>query len=404
MSLSVLGFFFCFAFTSQAHEPITTKVRFNKEVIRVLQRNCLGCHHSGGIAFSLATYDEARPWAKAIKEEVLEKRMPPWRAKKGYGEFRNAPSLAQRDIDLLVNWVEGGAPKGDDKDLPSGPLVSSDWQLGKPELILTPAAETKIAAGTDESRTFVLPTNLKTDRWLTALDLQPRNAAVAHCAKFYILKGGESDDAPMMPVKEVPRADLQNNIAFATWMPGQKTFALGDGVAQFISAGSRIAVTIHYHGSGEAATDLPMVGLYFAKSPPTKQLRYVSLTGPDTVIPTGDEWHRSTTAFTTTNDTEAVGIRPTVHPLMTSLQATAYFPDGSQQVLIWTRGYQFDWPPTYYFKQRVALPKGTRIEVVTYFDNSDNNQNNPSNPAKPVRWSELATEPWCVLLLADAVQ
>jgi len=404
VSLSVLGFFFCFAFTSQAHEPITTKVRFNKEVIRVLQRNCLGCHHSGGIAFSLATYDEARPWAKAIKEEVLEKRMPPWRAKKGYGEFRNAPSLAQRDIDLLVNWVEGGAPKGDDKDLPSGPLVSSDWQLGKPELILTPAAETKIAAGTDESRTFVLPTNLKTDRWLTALDLQPRNAAVAHCAKFYILKGGESDDAPMMPVKEVPRADLQNNIAFATWMPGQKTFALGDGVAQFISAGSRIAVTIHYHGSGEAATDLPMVGLYFAKSPPTKQLRYVSLTGPDTVIPTGDEWHRSTTAFTTTNDTEAVGIRPTVHPLMTSLQATAYFPDGSQQVLIWTRGYQFDWPPTYYFKQRVALPKGTRIEVVTYFDNSDNNQNNPSNPAKPVRWSELATEPWCVLLLADAVQ
>jgi len=399
-----LAFFFCL--TSQAHEPITTKVRFNKEVIRVLQRNCLGCHRAGGIAFSLATYDEARPWAKAIKEEVLEKRMPPWRAMKGYGEFRNAPSLAQRDIDLLVNWVEGGAPKGDDKDLPAAPLVSSDWQLGKPDLILTPAAETKIAAGTDESRTFVLPTNLKTDRWLTSIDLQPRNGTVARSAKFYVLKGSEGDDAPMMPVKreDSARADLQNNIALATWMPGQKTLAFDDGVAQLIAAGSRLVVTIHYHGSDEAATDLPVVGLYFAKSPPTKQLRYVSLTGPDTVMPAGDEMHRATMSFTTTNDTEALGIRPSVHPLMTSLQATAYFPDGSQQVLIWTRGYQFDWAPTYFFRQRIALPKGTRIEVVTYFDNSDNNQNNPNNPAKPFRWSELATEPWCVLLLADAVQ
>src|SRR5439155_7727694 len=60
-----------FVFTSSAHEPITTKVRFNKEVIRTLQRSCLGCHHPGGIAMSFATYDEARPLSKAIKEEVL---------------------------------------------------------------------------------------------------------------------------------------------------------------------------------------------------------------------------------------------------------------------------------------------------------------------------------------------
>src|SRR4030095_8702015 len=118
---------------ASAHEPVTTKVRFNKEVIRVLQRSCLGCHRPGGIAMSLATYEEARPWAKAIKEELLEKRMPPWHAVKGYGEFRNAPLLTQRDVDMIVNWVEGGAPKADDKDLPPSPLFSNDWQLGKPD-------------------------------------------------------------------------------------------------------------------------------------------------------------------------------------------------------------------------------------------------------------------------------
>src|SRR5512143_506952 len=101
--------------SGSAHEPITTKVRFNKEVIRVLQRSCLGCHRPGGIAMSLATYDEARPWAKAIKEELLEKRVPHWHPMKGYGEFRNSPSLTQQDVDLVVNWVEGGAAKGEDK-------------------------------------------------------------------------------------------------------------------------------------------------------------------------------------------------------------------------------------------------------------------------------------------------
>ena len=88
---------------ASAHEPITTRVRFNKEVIRVLQRNCLACHHPDGVAMSLATYEEARPWAKAIKEELLEKRMPPWCVVKGYGEFSNAPSLTQRDVDMIVN-------------------------------------------------------------------------------------------------------------------------------------------------------------------------------------------------------------------------------------------------------------------------------------------------------------
>jgi hypothetical protein len=117
---------FPFAFAI-AHEPITTRVRFNKEVVRVLQRSCLGCHRTGGIAMSLATYEEARPWAKAIKEELLEKRMPPWHAVRGYGEFRNAPPITQREIDLIVNWVEGGAPRGDEKDLPPGPLFSDGW-------------------------------------------------------------------------------------------------------------------------------------------------------------------------------------------------------------------------------------------------------------------------------------
>ncbi|MFY9554880.1 MAG: hypothetical protein WAV47_09225, partial [Blastocatellia bacterium] len=301
---------FPFAFTSSAHEPITTKVRFNKEVVRILQRSCLGCHHSGGIAMSLAAYDEARPWAKAIKEEVLEKRMPPWHAVKGYGEFRNAPSLAQRDIDIIVNWVEGGAPKGDDKDLPAGPLFSNDWQLRKPDLILKPDAEAKIAADADEYRKFVLPANLNQDRWLTAIDLLPGNGALVHCAEFYFLRGDTPVQAStMMAVKNEGGAlsdpmNLPARLPFATWMPGQKTVELPQGVAQLLPARTRIGVTIHYRGSGEAATDLTAVGLYFAENPVTRQLLSMPVIGPDTVIPVGVEPRQLKITITADTDFE----------------------------------------------------------------------------------------------------
>ena len=354
---------------------------------------------------SLATYDEARPWAKAIKEELLEKRMPPWHAVKGYGEFRNAPSLTQRDIDLIVNWVEGGAPKGDEKDLPATPLSSNGWQLGKPDLTLKPDIESKIAADADEYRSFVLAPNLKEDRWLTAIDLQPGNGAVVHCAKFYSLKSvADASAVSMMQVKNEESAssvDLRYAPVLATWMPGQKPVALDDSVALLLPAGLRIAVKIHYRGMGEASADLSTVGLYFAKTPPRKPVQEIAITNADAIIPVAAEPTRLKVSFATQSETEAIAIRPRVHPLVVSLQATAYRPDGSEEVLIWTRGYQFDWEPTYYFKQPVVLPKGTRVDVIVYFDNSEGNQKNPNDPPKSQRWSELSTDALCALLVVN---
>src|SRR5207249_1208433 len=112
---------------------------------------------------------------------------------------------------------------------------------------------------------------------------------------------------------------------------------------------------IHYRGAAEATSDLSRVGLYFAKTPPRKQVQLLQITRPEAVIRVGAEPQQLKTSITTQSDAEALAIRPRVHPLVVSLQATAYLPDGSEQVLIWTLGYQFDWEPTYYFKQPVAL-------------------------------------------------
>ena len=368
--LALLIFAFCASSvaisSARAHEPITTKVRFNKEVIRVLQHSCLACHRQGGIApWSLVTYDEARPWAKAIKEEMLEKRMPPWRAVKGYGDFRNAPQLNQREIDLIVNWVEGGAPKGDDKDLPAGPLFSTDWQLGKPDLILKAERPVKVASDEDGRRKITLPADFKQDRWLAAIDLMPGNGSVVHCATFYLDAGAKTS------------GDKASSLVLGTWSPGQKTVALPDGVAQLIPAGSRLVVEMHYRGAGADVEDASAVGLYFARALPQKRVQEVALSGADANVPAGAALHRFKSSIEITTDTEAVAIRPAVNPLLVSLQATAYRPDGTQEVLIWTRGYQYDWRTTYYYKQPAVLPKGTRVEVVAYFDNSDGQPQQP---------------------------
>jgi hypothetical protein len=106
---------------AQGHDVISTKITWSREVSRIVYSRCASCHHEGGAAFSLMTYQDARPWAKAIKEEVLARRMPPWNAVKGFGEFRDDQGLTQEQIEVIADWVEGGAPEGDPAWLPPVP-------------------------------------------------------------------------------------------------------------------------------------------------------------------------------------------------------------------------------------------------------------------------------------------
>lgn len=106
------------------HDIITTKVTFDREIVRLFNAHCISCHREGGSAFSLETYKVARPWAKAIEEEILTRRMPPWGAVKGFGDFRNDQGLTEEQLELIVDWEEGGAPEGEEKNLPPPPKLT----------------------------------------------------------------------------------------------------------------------------------------------------------------------------------------------------------------------------------------------------------------------------------------
>ncbi|MDP8980432.1 MAG: hypothetical protein M3O35_07560 [Acidobacteriota bacterium] len=119
-----------------AHDVITTKITWSREISRLFYNRCAACHRESGSSFSLTKYEEARPWAKAIKEEALERRMPPWGAVKGFGNFRDDQGLTQEELHLISDWVEGGAPEGDPALLPKlpdfgqpAPVVSTGPEL-----------------------------------------------------------------------------------------------------------------------------------------------------------------------------------------------------------------------------------------------------------------------------------
>jgi hypothetical protein len=400
-----------------AHEPITTKVMFNKEVIRILARNCLACHAPGKIKsdISFTTYEEARPWAKAIKEEVLEKRMVPFQAVKGYGSFVHDYTLPQRDVELLVSWIEGGAPRGDAKDYPKEEIekliAGKEWPLGKPDLILQPDKEVKIAAeGDDETHCIALPTNLKEDRWINAIDFQPGAGAVVHSANLFVVppSGGKAPAkanlfvVPPSGGKAPAKAGTTNNCPpnaerIGLWAPGQLVNRLPEDSAIKLPAYSRVVMQIRYRKNGEAATDRSSVGLYFAKGPISKSVRNVAINAPATIIPANAESYRVKASYTINEPTDAVAIRPLLFPFAKSIEAIAYRPDGSVEVLIWAKDYRFDWQPAYLFKKPVALPKGARIEVTAYLDNSENNRNNPNDQGAQAQFAD----PLCELSLTS---
>jgi hypothetical protein len=118
--------------SASGHDYITTKITWSQEISRIFFKRCSGCHRQGRTAPALTTYDEVRPWAKAIRDEVLERRMPPWGAVKGFGEFRDDQSLSQPEMDLVVAWVEGGSPKGDEIYLPPLYTIESPPEVRKP--------------------------------------------------------------------------------------------------------------------------------------------------------------------------------------------------------------------------------------------------------------------------------
>ncbi len=173
-----------FPYDLSGQRPETREVTFARDVAPIVYANCAYCHRPGEVApFSLMTYRDARPWARAIKQAVTQKTMPPWRAHPDFGDFRNPRVLSEADIATIAAWVDGGAKEGNPADTPAPPQFSDGWQIGTPDLVLTMAEPVKIpASGTIPYQTY--PTNyvFPEDTWIQAIEVRPGNRRVVHHA------------------------------------------------------------------------------------------------------------------------------------------------------------------------------------------------------------------------------
>src|SRR5262249_7007978 len=336
----------------ESHEPVTTRVTFNKEIVRIFQRHCLACHDSSNITnIPLATFAQARPWAKAFKEEVLERRMPPSQAVKGFGQFQHDYTLTQREIDLIVSWVEGGAPKGDDKDLPPQ-AASGDWTLGKPDLILElPPEQTISSAPGPETRCVTLPTNLSSDVSVTAMDFHASDNVQG--AAFGIASGRES--------KSAARCGTAVADPLGSWVPGQPVARWPKGTGRRLPARAVIVMQIRYRNGTQPVNNRSELGLYITKARGTRFLGTITIASAPTDIPAGATSHRLKASYDVPEAWEAISVRPLLFPFAKSIEVTAHRPDGADEVLVWARDYRYDWQPDYVFEKPLALPRGTRV-------------------------------------------
>lgn len=382
-------------------EVKNTDLTFNRDVARIIFKNCSECHRPGEVApFSLLDYNDVSKRAKQIAEVVQSKLMPPWRAERGFGTFTNERHLSADEIQTLVDWVDAGAAEGDPKAKPKPPKFVEGWQLGKPDMVLELPSYTIPAEGKDIYRCFVIPLTFK-GQWVEGIEFRPGNRRIVHHALMFLDPSGkarEQDNSDPEPgyatsggLGFIPMFSLGG------WAPGTMPYRLAKGVSKPLPGGIDMVVQMHYHPSGKPETDQSRIGVYFAKKPPKRRDIDLILGSLNINIEPGDKEYRLQDSMRVPVDVEVHGIVPHAHYLAKEIKITARPPRGKDVPLLWIKDWDFDWQEHYRYAKPVPLKAGTRIDLEFIYDNSEKNPNNPSKPPIQVKFGEQTTDEMCLL-------
>jgi len=347
---------------------------------------------------SFLSYQETRPWAKAIKQAVTVRKMPPWYADPHTGEFRNDRTLPASGIAQISAWADAGAPEGNPADAPKPLSFVEGWQIGRPDLILEMPSEFSIPSqGTVEYQYIVIPTGLKEDRWVQAAEARPGNRAVVHHIIAFIREPGSKwlKDAvpgvPFVPAKGGHERGVMADDNLTGFAPGMPAEILPPGQARLLKAGSDIVLQMHYTASGKAQSDRSRIGVVFAKAPPRERVLTAAVSNQKFVIPPGDSNYRVDAELTLYSPSTLIGMLPHMHLRGKAFSYRVTYPDGRREDLLNVPKYDFNWQLWYLPAEVKVLPAGTKVACTAFFDNSANNPANP-DPQAEVRYGEQSWE------------
>ena len=369
---------------------------FSKDVAPILYENCVACHRPNHLApMSLITYDDTRPWARAIKAKVLKREMPPWGADSDVRAYKNDASLAQTEIDTIAAWVDGGSRRGDDADLPDVPKFAEGWSIGEPDLIFTMLEPFRVPPdGTVPYSYVTIPTNLPEDIWISAFEFRPGDRRVLHHVIPHVLE----DDGKPATAEVKLRRDRSRTRARGARIGGYVPNRLGtvypDGVAVKLPAGADIEAQMHYTTIGEEVYDQSSWGVVLAKDPESAGLRRAgggAVINFRFAIEPGNADYKVTASRTISKDSYLSGMMPHMHVRGKSAKYTVKYEDGNEVVALWVPNYDFNWQLRYELEDPIFMPKGSTLEAEFYYDNSPNNRFNP-DPTQTVRWGDQTWE------------
>ena len=314
---------------------------------------------------TLTTYTDARPWARAIREEILDRRMPPWTAVPGYGHFSNDISLNAREMEIILSWTDGGAPSGVLKaEEPIPPVyvpAAPEWTLGPPDLVLPIGAGELIdAAAPLTIRRIVVATGFAAPRQIRAIALKQGDRRVVRHAAFYERASGRW---------------------LGSWTPWQTVTRLPDATSYRLPARAQLVVEVGYTGADAPVTDRSELGLYF-ESGATRTVEALNIRAAAVPLAAASNGQRVRAESKIATSVSAIALWPDPGTGARSIEITAIGPDGVATPLLWIKDYRPDWRSPYFLSAPVELPRGTRLAMTTYFDNPSGK----AATARPEAW------------------
>ena len=348
------------------------------------------------------SYRQTRPWAKAVRDAVLSRKMPPWFADPNYGHFSNDRSLSKQEMETLAAWVSSGAPEGDPKDAPPALPWPRGWTIGVPDAVFEMPRPIAIpASGAIEYQYVILPTSFVEDKWIERVEVRPSDPSVVHHAVVYIREpGGEwLKDQPAGLLFSLPSTpehgpnpqSLTKSDILMVYTPGNGSDGWAPGIAKKIKAGSDLILQIHYTANGRPSADRTRLGVVFATTLPKQAVLTLQMSNDQFVIPPGEPNYRVQVSGTLPNDAVLLSMFPHMHLRGTGFEYLLTGPNGKYETLLRVNHFDFHWQLNYRLAQPRFLPAGTRLQCVGYFDNSRNNPSNP-DPGAEVRFGEQSWE------------
>jgi hypothetical protein len=375
---------------------------YTKDVQPILRKSCQNCHRRNEVGpFPLETYEQARKRAADIAAVAGDRSMPPWKPVAGKGpKLKHDPSLTSRELEVLEAWADAGAPRGDEKDSPIPPWPADDWTLGTPDLVLQMPEEFEVpATGPDLYRCFVIPTNLRRDALISAVEYRPGNRRVVHHIMAFLdtTRAGRERDAddPGPGYTSYSGAGVAVEGDLGGWAAGNVPHHLPDGIGRVVPAFSDVLLQVHYHPSGKREIDRTKIGIYLCRKPVKQTLHWANATNDTFKLQPGQANIEVKATWNVPVDVEALAVTPHMHQLGREFRMTVSYPGGRSQDLLHIDSWDPNWQNTYYFEKRVPLPRGSTVKIVARYDNSAHPRN-PHKPPKLVMWGPEVTDEMCV--------